>query len=76
MVDDRRGSDQRILDQVITAPVKELCPGPKDAGIDRKNVPGLSDEIDPCLDLGGLARVLFRVISTPACNSPRVTAAR
>ncbi len=59
MVDDRRGSDQRILDQVITAPVEELCPRPKDAGINGKNVPSLSDKIDPCLDLGGLARVLF-----------------
>jgi len=59
MVDDRRGSDQRILDQVITAPVEELCPSPKDAGINRKNVPSLRDEINPGLDLGGLARVLF-----------------
>ena len=56
---DRRGSDQRILDQVIGAPVHQRCPKPEDAGINRKNVPGLRDKIDPSLDLGSFVRVLF-----------------
>lgn len=56
---DRSCSDQRILDQVIRAPVHERCPGPEDAGINRKNVPGLGHKIDPSLDLGSLTRVLL-----------------
>ncbi len=59
MMHDRSGSDQCILDQVIGAPVHELCPGPEDAAIDRKNVPGLRNLIDPDLDFGGLIRVPF-----------------
>lgn len=61
MMHDRRGSNQRILDQVIGAPVHERCPRPEDAGINRKNVPGLRDKIDPGLDLGSLVRVLFDI---------------
>ena len=30
------------------------------AGINRKNVPGLRDKIDPSLDLGSSVRVLFK----------------
>ena len=56
---DRSGSDQRILDQVIGAAVHERRPGPEDACINGKHVPGLRDEIDPSLDLGSLVRVLF-----------------
>ena len=59
MVHDRRCGDQGILDQVIGAPVHQRRPGPEDAGIHRKNVPGLRDKIDPALDLRGLLRVLF-----------------
>jgi hypothetical protein len=59
MMHDRSGSDQRILDEMIGAPVHELCPGPEDAGVNWNDIPGLRDEIDPTLDLGSLVRVLF-----------------
>lgn len=59
MMHDRSGCDQRILDQMIGAPMHELCPGPENAGINRKNVPGLRDKINPSLDLGSLVRILF-----------------
>jgi hypothetical protein len=56
-VHDRRGGDQRVLEQVVRSAMHQLCPGPKDSGIDWKNVPCLRDVIDPHLDLGSLVRV-------------------
>jgi len=37
----------------------ERCPRLEDSGINRKNVPGLRDKIDPSLDLRSLFRILF-----------------
>ena len=59
MVDDRRGRDQRVFQQVVRSPVHELGPGPECAPIERQYIPGLRNLINPRLDLGGLLWVLL-----------------
>jgi len=59
MVHDRSGGDQRILEEMIRLPVHEFRADPEDAGIDRKDVPGLGHLIDPDLDFGSLLLIAF-----------------
>jgi hypothetical protein len=44
---------------MVRLPVHEFCADPEDAGIDRKDVPGLRHLIDPVLDFGSLLLVAF-----------------